>query len=46
MSFIRQLNLYDFKKIKNPNNYMHFAHRHFKKNHRVLLKKILRKNLR
>ena len=43
-SFIRQLNIYDFHKTRNNNNFHIFQHKNFIKGERKLLKMIKRKN--
>ncbi|CAD8172995.1 unnamed protein product [Paramecium pentaurelia] len=43
-SFIRQLNMYSFKKIRNVNNQYQFSHHYFLKGREDLLYKIMRKN--
>ncbi|CAD8191598.1 unnamed protein product [Paramecium pentaurelia] len=43
-SFIRQLNMYGFKKIRNVNNQNQFSHHYFLKDREDLLQKIIRKN--
>lgn len=36
-SFVRQLNMYDFHKIRNDNNKNIFEHKEFKKDHKYIL---------